>query len=111
MKIKQYTNGDFGGVTYKTGDFHTTGFSGMSYTTGDFYTNGTSGLGATSVFDALLTPDVKASIKDTAKTTLIDAAKYVWQEYKPQIITAGVLIAAYIALEVSADIKTLTRKG
>ena len=28
MKVKNYTNGDFGGVSYKQGDFHTVGFSG-----------------------------------------------------------------------------------
>lgn len=41
-------SGDFGGITYSAGDFHTngqSGFSGISYETGDFVTPGTSGFG------------------------------------------------------------------
>jgi hypothetical protein len=43
-----YTLGDFGGITYNDGDYHTpgqSGFAGMSYNEGDFHTPGTSGFG------------------------------------------------------------------
>jgi hypothetical protein len=38
--------GDFGGISYQQGDFHTVGYSGIDVSTGDFVTNGTSGLGS-----------------------------------------------------------------
>lgn len=36
--------GDFGGISYEQGDFHTVGYSGIDVANGDYVTNGTQGL-------------------------------------------------------------------
>lgn len=38
--------GDFGGISYEQGDFHTVGYSGIDVANGDYVTNGTQGLGS-----------------------------------------------------------------
>lgn len=58
MKVKEYCGGDFGGVTYKQGDFHTVGFSG----------------GVGSVFDAIkASPNFTSTIKTLVSTPVVSS--------------------------------------
>jgi hypothetical protein len=70
--------GDFGGISYNAGDYHTpgtSGLSGISYKTGDFVTPGTSGLGA-----------------------LADNAKSFVSDHKVSILVVAIAIIGYMAL-------------
>jgi len=111
--------GDFGGVSYTQGDFHTKGMSGMQNMTGDFVTNGTSGLGTmgfslNDVFSSVFGEGAEA-VKSTlqsgaanvatnvvgsklasdaaAKQGIVDTAKtaisQIYTEYKMPILIVG----------------------
>lgn len=105
-------NMDFGGITYTSGDYHTpgqSGFSGIDANSPDFITPGTSGFGATDILSSFLTPQLKDAAIISAKSTGVEIAKYIWQEYKAPIIVASTFLVATLILENIANIKIMRK--
>ncbi len=126
MKVKEYCSGDFGGVTYKQGDFHTVGFSGAPKAPqkgmgGNFFEDAfrsvfgqgasqvTSSLqaGATSVVTNVvgskLTTDASAKqgIVDTVKASVGE----LYKEYKIPVIIIGGGISALLVYGIYNAVK------
>lgn len=70
--------GDFGGISYKNGDFHTVGYSGIDVVTGDFVTNGTSGLGSSTQLDFISERVLKSGMSGMGGSVLADAMNAVF---------------------------------
>ena len=112
--MSKYVKGDFGGVSYKQGDFHTEGTSGFGTIGGNTLTSWLSNIlgqeNASSVVDAAqkaassalinvagkstTNPKAKEAIAETAKSTIAQ----IYQEYKTPILVVGGSIALLAGL-------------
>lgn len=125
--------GDFGGISYKNGDFHTVGYSGIDVSTGDFVTNGTSGMGdiwsniASSVFGKEGVAQVTSTLQSgaanlatsvigtklaadpNAKQSVVDTAKatinQLYQDYKVPVIVVTGSLGALLAYGIYNAVK------
>lgn len=84
-------------------------FKGITYTEGDYHTQGQSGFGALD-FSSFITPELKQSVISAAKNGAIEGVKYVWQEYKAPIILVGTALALTFLFENIANAKILGQR-
>lgn len=83
----------------------------MKYQMGDFGQAVSNDEMGASLFDNIITPEVKQSIVTAAKNGAIEGVKYVWNEYKAPIILVGSALAITFILENMANAKILGKKG
>jgi len=93
--------GDFGGISYKNGDFHTVGYSGIDVSTGDFITNGTSGLGSSTQLDFISDRVLRGGMSGMGGSVLADAMNTIFGTGGAQaVISAAQTGASSIATNV-----------
>jgi hypothetical protein len=81
----------------------------MNYQNGDFQMNIVSN--EMGLLDKVLTPELKQSVVNAAKSGAIEGVKFVWEEYKIPITLVGAALAITFILENVANAKIIAKKG